>query len=465
MSFSLEEILKATEGRLVQGEGGAFFGGVSTDSRAIKEKELFVALRGIRFDGHAYALEALDKRAAGVLIEETRVGDFRWNGYRSQAVIAVKDSLRALGDLARARRRRYGTPLVAITGSNGKTTTKEMVAACLGTRLPILKTRGNFNNLIGLPLTLLNLTEREKVVVLELGMNVVGEIRRLTEIAEPDIGLITNIQMVHLEGMGSLERLAEEKGELFRGVKREGTIVVNRDDPRVVELAKEFPGQKITFGVEGRADVGAKKIELTRTGTSFRLVAGDKETGVVLPAFGRHFVMNALSAVAVASLFKIDLKDVKAALEQFRPYAMRMEMIPLPGGKTLINDTYNANPVSMGLALEVLVAMKGKGRAIALLGDMLELGGFSEEAHRQLGEKISELPIDFLMMLGEKGALVVESAVHHGFPAGRVRRVKDHSEALLALNEVAQEGDWILIKGSRGMAMEKITERLQEGRA
>ena len=465
MSLSVEEILKATEGRLVQGKRGVFFEGVSTDSRTIREKELFIALRGIRFDGHAYALEALDKRAAGVLIEETRVGDFRWNGYRSQTVIAVKDSLQALGDLARARRRRYGTPLVAITGSNGKTTTKEMIAGCLGTRLPILKTKGNFNNLIGLPLTLLALTEREKVVVLELGMNVVGEIRRLTEIAEPDIGLNTNIQRVHLEGVGSLERLTEEKGELFRGVKREGTIVVNRDDPRVVELAKEFPGQKITFGMEGRADVEAKKIDLTRAGTSFRLVAGDEETEVILPAFGRHFVMNALSAVAVASLFKIDLKDVKTALEQFRPYAMRMEMIPLPEGKTLINDTYNANPVSMGLALEVLVAMKGKGRAIALLGDMLELGSFSEEAHRQLGEKISELPIDFLMMLGEKGELVVESAVHHGFPVGRVRRVKDHSEALLALNEVTQEGDWILIKGSRGMAMEKIAERLQEGRA
>ncbi len=465
MNLSVEEILKATEGRLIQGEREAFFEGVSTDSRAIKEKELFIALRGIRFDGHAYALEALDKKAAGVLIEETRVGDFRWNGYRNQTVIAVKDSLRALGDLARARRRRYGTPLVAITGSNGKTTTKEMVAACLGTRLPILKTKGNFNNLIGLPLTLLNLTEREKVVVLELGMNVVGEIRRLTEIAEPDMGLITNIQMVHLEGMGSLERLTEEKGELFRGVRRDGTLVVNRDDPRVVELAEGFPGQKVTFGMDGRADVGAKKMELTRTGTSFRLMAGDQETEVVLRAFGRHFVMNALSAVAVSSLFGIDLKDVKAALEQFRPYTMRMEMIPLPEGRTLMNDTYNANPVSMGLALEVLVAMKGKGRAIALLGDMLELGRFSEEAHRQLGKRISELPIDFLMMLGEKGALVVESAVHHGFPAGRVRRVKDHSEALLALNEVTREGDWILITGSRGMAMERIAERLQEGRA
>jgi UDP-N-acetylmuramoyl-tripeptide--D-alanyl-D-alanine ligase len=195
------------------------------------------------------------------------------------------------------------------------------------------------------------------------------------------------------------------------------------------------------------------------------LVTGGEETEIVLPAFGRHFVMNALSAVAVASLFKINLKDVKEALEQFRPYAMRMEIIPLSGGKTLINDTYNANPVSMGLALEVLAAMKGKGRAIALLGDMLELGCFSEEAHRQLGKKVSELPIDFLIALGERGALMVESAVHHGFPAGSVRQVKDHSEALFALNDVAREGDWILIKGSRGMAMEKIAERLKEGRA
>jgi UDP-N-acetylmuramoyl-tripeptide--D-alanyl-D-alanine ligase len=198
VTIHIEEVLRATGGKLLQGEEKTFFQGISTDSRTAGEGELFVALKGPRFDGHHFALEALEKNAGGVVIEEDKAGDIRWNGYRPKAVIAVKDTLRALGDLACDRRRRYRTPVVALTGSNGKTTTKEMISACLETTFRILKTRGNLNNLIGLPLTLLNLTEKERVVVLEMGMNVPGEIRRLTEIAEPDVGLITNIQKVHL---------------------------------------------------------------------------------------------------------------------------------------------------------------------------------------------------------------------------------------------------------------------------
>ena len=212
MILSIEEVLKATRGKLLQGEGKTFFRRISTDSRTIGEGELFIALKGYHFDGHQFALEALAKKAGGVVIEEDQAGDIRWNGYRPRAVITVKDTLRALGDLARDRRRKYRTPVVALTGSNGKTTTKEMISACLETTFSILKTRGNLNNLIGLPLTLLDLTEKERAVILEMGMSVPGEIRRLTEIAEPDVGLITNIQRVHLEGMGSLERVKEEKG-------------------------------------------------------------------------------------------------------------------------------------------------------------------------------------------------------------------------------------------------------------
>ena len=224
MIFSMDEILKATEGKLLQGERDVLFQGISTDSRTVREGELFIALKGAHFDGHPYALEALGKKAGGVLIEEAKAGDFRWNGYRPKAVVAVKDTLQSLGDLARSRRRGYKTSVVGVTGSNGKTTTKEMIAACLQTSLPVLKSKGNFNNLIGLPLTLLGLTGEEKVAVLELGMNVTGEIRRLTEISEPDVGLITNIQRVHLEGTGSLENVVEEKGTLFRGMRQGGTI-------------------------------------------------------------------------------------------------------------------------------------------------------------------------------------------------------------------------------------------------
>jgi len=465
VSITIEEVLRATGGRLLQGEERAFFQGISTDSRMVGEGELFIALKGPRFDGHHFALKALEKKAGGVVIEEDKTGDIRWNGYRPKAVIVVKDTLRALGDLARERRRRYRIPVVALTGSNGKTTTKEMISACLETTFPILKTRENLNNLIGLPLTLLNLTEKERVVILEMGMNVPGEIRRLTEIAEPDVGLITNIQIVHLEGVGSLERVREEKGELFRRMRRDGTILVNQNDPHVIDLASEFSGQKITFGVEKSADVMAKEIRLRGAeGTSFNLILEGEEIEVSLPLLGRHFVPNALSAIAVASLFGIEVKKAKEALERFRPFPMRMEIIHLEGGKTLINDAYNANPRSMELALETLAEIKGKGRAIAVLGDMLELGDFTEEAHRQIGEKVEELSIDLLLTMGEKAPLVVESAVRHGFEPKRTRVMESHSEAISILKEVVQEGDWILIKGSRRMAMEKIVEGLTERR-
>jgi UDP-N-acetylmuramoyl-tripeptide--D-alanyl-D-alanine ligase len=457
----LEEVLKATGGRLIQGGMDLFFQGVSTDSRTLREGELFVALRGDHFDGHNYAMEAFAKDAKGVLIEEGKIGDFHWNGFRSRAVVAVKDSLRALGDMARARRRKCGTPVVALTGSNGKTTTKDMIAACLETSFPILKTKGNLNNLIGLPMTLLNLTGEEKVVVLEMGMNVPGEIRRLTEIAEPDVGLITNIQMVHLEGMGSLEKLKEEKGELFRKMRQDGTIVVNQDDSRVVELSNEFLGRKITFGIEGPAGVMAKTIRTRGAqGISFTVVSGGQETEVTLPLVGRHFVPNALSAFAVATFFGIELDNVKEALERFQSPPMRMEVWRLEGGKTVINDAYNANPRSMEVALETLAEVKGKGRAIAVLGDMLELGEFSESAHRQLGQKVRSLSIDFLIAMGEEAPVVVESAVRHGLERERAKVAESHSEAISILETWLQEGDWILVKGSRRMAMEKIAEGL-----
>ena len=466
MILTIEEVLKATGGKLLQGKGNAFFQGISTDSRTVAEGELFIALKGSQFDGHHYALEALQKKAGGVLIEEDKVGDIRWNGYRSRAVITVKDTLSALGDMARDWRRKYGTPVVALTGSNGKTTTKEMVAACLETTFPILKTKGNLNNLIGVPLTLLTLTEKERVAVLEMGMNVPGEIRRLTEMAEPDVGLITNIQKVHLEGMGSLERLKEEKGELFRRMRRDGTILVNQDDPRVIDLASDYPGQKITFGIEHLAEVMAKEIRLRGAeGTSFTLILEGEVMEIHLRLLGRHFVPNALSAIAVACLFGVEVKQAKEAMENLPPFPMRMEVVPLKGGKTLINDAYNANPYSMELALETLVEVKGKGRAIAVLGDMLELGNFTMEAHQRIGQKVRELSIDFLFALGEEAPIVVESAIRHGFPMERARVVESHSESISLLRQMIQNGDWILVKGSRRMAMEKIVEGLTEGRA
>jgi UDP-N-acetylmuramoyl-tripeptide--D-alanyl-D-alanine ligase len=462
---TVQEVMEATGGSLLQGGKGLLLERVSTDSRTMQAGDLFVALKGDRFDGHSFVLEALEKKAGGVLVEEGAARGLRGNGDRTQAVIAVKDTLKALGDLARQTRRKYRTPVIALTGSNGKTTAKEMISACLATTLPLLKTQGNLNNLIGLPLTLLKLTGKEKVAVLEMGMNVPGEIRRLTEIAEPDVGLITNIQQAHLEGMGSLERLKEEKGELFRKMKQSGTILVNRDDPRIVDLAKTFPGDKITFGMNGPAEVMARDVRLEGSaGTAFHLVFGGEEGEMTLPLLGRHFVRHALAAIAAGKLFGIEFTKIREALQGFQPTPMRMEVWPLKGGKTLINDAYNANPNSMAAALETLAESKGKGRAIAVLGDMLELGDASEEAHRRLGECIGELSIDFLFCLGDEASLVVQSAIRKGLTPERARTVRDHSEAVSLLNHIAQAGDWILVKGSRRMAMERIAEAFRKGR-
>jgi UDP-N-acetylmuramoyl-tripeptide--D-alanyl-D-alanine ligase len=259
--------------------------------------------------------------------------------------------------------------------------------------------------------------------------------------------------------------LKEEKGELFRRMRRDGTILVNQDDRRVMELATDYPGQKITFGIEHPAEVMAKEIQLRGgEGTSFTLILEGEVTEIHLRLLGRHFVPNALSAMAVACLFGVEMKRAKEALEQFQPFPMRMEVVPLKGGKTLINDAYNANPNSMEFALETLVEAKGKGRAIAVLGDMFELGEFTKEAHHQLGQRVSDLSIDFLLTLGEEASLVVESAIRHGFPVERTKVVESHSEAISTLREMIRNGDWILVKGSRGMAMEKIVEALKEGR-
>jgi UDP-N-acetylmuramoyl-tripeptide--D-alanyl-D-alanine ligase len=249
-------------------------------------------------------------------------------------------------------------------------------------------------------------------------------------------------------------------------MRRDGTILVNQDDPRVIDLASHYLGQKITFGIEHPAEVMAKEIRLKGAeGTSFTLILEHEVMEIHLRLLGRHFVPNALSAIAVACLFGVEVKQVKEALEHFQPFPMRMEVIPLKGGKTLIDDTYNANPHSMELALETLVEVRGMGKAIAVLGDMLELGNFKKEAHEQLGEKVSKLSIDFLLALGEEAPVVVESAIRHGFPAERARVVESHSEAISLLRQMIQNGDWILVKGSRRMAMEKIVEGLKDGRA
>lgn len=434
------------------------FCGVLTDSRRAGRGSVFIALEGERLDGHAFLEDAL-RRGAGCLVVHRKV---RVRGLREASVIRVRDTLQALGDMARYWRRKTAPKVLAITGSNGKTTTKELVAAIVerasmdGRRLKgkVLKTAGNYNNLVGLPLTLLGLTGKEKVAIVELGTSQPGEIRRLTEIADPDIGLITSIGPAHLTGLGSLTGVAREKGELFRRMSTGGTAIVNLDDPWTRRLGRRVKGKKITYGrsgsvrAEGARNLGEKGMEFT-----LRVKGVRRRVRVRLP--GEHNLANALGAAAMAFGLGVDPKVIGKGLERVRPVPMRM-FIERMKGVGIINDAYNANPASMEAALRTLMKMGGPGKKIAILGDMLELGRQSERIHRELGEFVARHRVDRLYLLGRYASQVKKGALRGGLADEQVRIGKNHRIVAQWVRRQTRRGDWLLFKGSRAMAMEKV---------
>jgi UDP-N-acetylmuramoyl-tripeptide--D-alanyl-D-alanine ligase len=456
--LSVETVLAATQGVLMQGDAGTSFTGVSTDSRSIKAGELFFALRGEHFDGHRFFAEAIERGGTGVVVEH----EIDAPTGRAIALIRVADTLQALGDLANCWRKKHPIPLVAVVGSNGKTTTKEMAAVILGKKYKVMKNTGNLNNLIGLPLSLLQMNSTDGVAILEMGMNRSGEILRLTRIAEPDLGILTNIGPAHLEGLRSIEGIMEAKGELLQGMGGRGRFIFNADDPRVVQLSKGFPGASQSFGIDNRADWIATDIRTQKDGgVSFQLQGPAGQTPVSLKLLGRHQVYNALAAAAAAFLLGAGIDDIKEGLEGFSPPAMRMELVTLGKGIKVINDAYNANPQSMEAALLALQEQAG-GRKIAVLGDMWELGAYAEKAHRELGRSVKEYGVDFLMLLGQFAPLVAEGAEQAGIDPQKIFIGKDHHAVGLHLSGILKEGDWVLVKGSRIMRMEEIIKELRD---
>lgn len=377
------------------------------------------------------------------------------------AVIEVNDTLNALGQIARYWRQKHPIPLAAITGSNGKTTTKEMLAGIMKHSFRVLKSEGNFNNLVGVPLTLLRLSAEHQIAVVEFGANQPGEIARLSEIADPQVGVITNVSDSHLEFFKTREGVARAKGELFRTLKSSSSAVFNADDHRVVELAKPYPGKKLSFGIESPAAVRAENI-LSRgmRGTEFKLCVPGDSTSLSLSIPGIANIYNALAAVAAALIFKVDLTTIKKALERLTPCPGRLEIISLSKGIYLLNDTYNANPKSMEESLNTLVNLSKGGRAIAVLADMLELGEASESFHRQLGRTVAELKVDLLFVTGQWAGAVAGGAQEKGMDKKRVFVGKAHEGIARQLKGIIRAGDWILIKGSRKMRMEGILDSL-----
>jgi len=467
MAWNKAEIVAATGGKIARDSGIMRFGEIVTDSTRIKKGSVFVALKGERHDGHRFVADAVRRGAACVIVHRPLHGKI----LDKATTVRVPDTLRALGDLAYYRRQQFAPIVLAITGSNGKTTTKEMIAAILeeawldgeSLRGKVLKTEGNFNNLVGLPLTLLRLRRRHKVAVVELGTNHPGEIQRLAEIADPDSGIITSVAAAHLEGLNSLAGVAREKGALFQNIRPGGTIAVNLDDPWVRKLAARFKGKKITYGKLGQVRAHSWRMRGT-TGMQFVLHAGLRRCNIELNYLGQHNVSNALGAVALALGAGVKLPAIRRGLERVQPFSMRMQ-IEESKGIGIINDTYNANPASMQAALQTLAEIDCRGNRIAVLGDMFELGKQSAREHRQLGKFAARVKIDALYLLGNQATEVRKGALHDGLRPEQIFICKDHADLVRRLRERVKKGDWLLLKGSRGMRMETILGELRSGKA
>ena len=434
--------------------------GFSIDSRTLRPGEAFIAIKGPNHDGHDFVRAALDRGAAIAIVDETHRMTLPVEIHKN--VIGVLNTFEALNRLALYARRSWGRALVGVTGSTGKTTTKEMLAALLTTRYNVLKSEGNLNNEYGLPLSLLRLKAEHEVAVVEMAMAHQGELAKLCAVAEPNIGLVTNVAPVHLEFFSSVEEIAEAKRELIRGLAAPAIAVLNADDPFVNRFDAAFTGKVFRFGIENPADVRAEKIDDRGcAGTAFDLVIGSKRARVQLPLPGSHNVANALAAFAVASLLKVEPAEAADVLARFQPTSLRGQLLRFAAGFTVVNDAYNSNPRALTAMAEALSRTPDARRRILVAGEMKELGATSAELHRQVGEQIAALGnIDFLVGVNGVSRHLVEGARAAGMSSESCRFFDKKDSAADWLAGFVAEGDWVVLKASRGVALETVLETL-----
>lgn len=462
MKLALNDILQATGGRLVSTADEETITGVSTDSRSVQPGDLFIALKGERHDGHQYLGDVFAQGAAAAVVQagcESVAAAFK-------NVVEVSDTLKALGDLAHFWRMRFSVPVVAITGSNGKTTAKDMTAAVLGAKYRVLKTEGNFNNLVGVPLTLFRLKGDEDVAVIEMGMNRLGEIDRLAEIAAPATGVITTVARAHLEGLGGLSNVARAKGELIARLPEGGLAVINADSkfaPAYRKEAKKRGVRVVSFGAAKGSDYKAESVKTEGLkGVRFTARLGGKKIAFKIGLPGRHNVVNALAAIAVGDRFQVPPAKIRAALARFQAASKRMEVVKLPKGIDVINDCYNANPDSTEASLHFLKDLGKSRRRVAVLGDMLELGRWARECHREVGGVAAKSGVKLLFAVGSNAEEMASGARKAGLSKAVTFSFPKVEDSLPMIRSLLRPKDIVLVKGSRGMKMERVVERLRE---
>jgi UDP-N-acetylmuramoyl-tripeptide--D-alanyl-D-alanine ligase len=459
VALTAAEVAAVTGGRVASGDGGTRIERWSIDSRSLAPGEMFVAIRGERFDGLEFGAASLVRGAAGVVIDSAHAQTFRGQGL----VVAVDDTTRALQDVAREVRRRSGAQVVAITGSAGKTTTKELTADFLSGRFSVFRNKGNLNNHIGLPLSLLELRARPDVAVVELGMNHAGEIRTLVGIAEPDVRVWTNVGDAHLGFFESADRIADAKAEILEHARPADRLVVNADDERIMARAQAFAGRTVTFGVSEGADVRASAVQHRGLdGMAARISTPVGSIHVSTPLLGTGNLLNLLAATAVASEFGVPLQEIADRAASLQPASRRGELLRLPGGITLIDDSYNSSPAALLRALETVKASTGSARKVAVLGEMLELGDHAARLHERCGRAAAEAGLDLLIAVGGDSAKrLADAARAAGMADAAVSYAPTSSEAAeIALKRV-RPGDLVLVKGSRGIRTDVVVDRLK----
>jgi len=461
--LSAAEIAAATGGRVMSGNPAQRVERWSIDTRSLQPGDLFVAIRGDRFDGHAFVAAALAAGAAGAVVTAAPVLPEAGKGGPAPLLIEVADTTRALQDGAREMRRRAGAKVVAITGSAGKTTTKELAAAFLAAKYSVFRNKGNLNNHIGLPLSLLELRTRPDVAVVELGMNHAGEIRTLIGIAEPDVRVWTNVGDAHLGFFASADAIADAKGEILDQARPGDLLIANADDERIAARIRDFAGRTVTFGLSAAAEVRGSDVEhLGLDGMAATVTTPRGEMRMRTPLLGTGNLLNLLAAAAVAIELGVPLPAIADRAASMAPAPHRGELLRLPGGITLIDDSYNSSPAALKRSLETLHAATGSARKIAVLGEMLELGAHAERLHQECGRAAADAGLSLLIAVGGDGAQwLADSARRAGMAESAVLYVPTSNDASeIALRKV-RPGDLILVKGSRGIRTDLVVDRLK----
>ena len=458
--LTIKKIIEITDGKLINGDESQIIDGFSKDTRTIKKGDLYIGIKGEKLDGNTYYKDAFEKGAIACLLDNDKLDKNELNKFKN--IILVKNSIKAIQEIAKYKRNLYNIPVIAVTGSVGKTSTKDMIASILKQKYNVLKTEGNNNNHIGLPLTLLKLKEHNAIVV-EMGMNHLGEIRILTNIAKPNICVITNIGTSHIGNLGSRENILKAKLEILEGIQEGGTLIINNDNDLLHEWHKnnEKDYDIKTYGIKNESTYMAEDIKLEEEKSNFDILIEGKKYNITVPVPGEPFIYNSLCGIAIGKLLNINMNNILDGIKNLELTKKRMEILKTKEGIKIINDTYNASLDSVKPAIEQLKIINGN-KKIAVLGNMLELGEYSKELHEKVGEELVKNKIDILITVGDLAKYIAEKSSNLGMKTDCIFSFENLQQAIKKIKDIKKEGDVILLKASNSMHFNEIAEELMK---